>query len=905
MLARMAPAVPFALLGVVELLAVAGWLALAAAALSRAGRRPGAAPLLVAAGALVLSGVEVRTAAASGSAASDVLPLVRAAGALLLGGGLGLGALRRPAPARRPDAGLAVVALPGVVAPLSSGLAPALLATTAGVLAAGAALRARRDGPGRLVAGGLLAAAAASAVGPLADTSRGALLELLLRGTGAALVLTGLALVGRRSLLSKVVAAILAGVLLTAAAAVGVVGTVLVGAYDAQARLLVEVAAQDRAAQLAAQPARLELATRLLQVGCGGDEPARCRGVVALLPAVAQDAVVRLPRAGAPRQVAGRGQLSPTELLGLGTEPVVTAAQTGPGTDRTPGIGSALVRLAGEPPQLAAVAAVPVADGALAYVVRLDGDYLAAGAGTAEYAVSLLGGGRVLATSDPDQAAAVLAAAQQAGVGDRLSAPRTVAAQGAEPTVSFRPLPGVAGPVAVLAVARNAGAALTAQRSALTALLLAVLVAATASCALAVALGRRTVAPVRRLTAAARRVAAGDLDVVTAERTRDEVGVLSRTFDGMTGSLVRLTDDLRASAVRLSAVLTAMGDGLLATGPDGLVTTANPAALALVGLDEPQVLGATLGEVVRLQLPGGEGAAPGPDVDLDDPDLRLRDVDAALVVAGRRPLPVRVDLLPLADGLGHVLVLRDTSREREVERMKTEFLSNVSHELRTPLTPIRGYADLLASRPGLTPQQVSTFAGTILSESLKMNRVVDLLVDVAALEAGRVQVEPREVAPAALLEPRLERWRTRVPERARDLSVRLAPGLPDVLVDPEWLGKALDELVDNALKHTPPGTSVVLGAAAGRRGRVRISVADTGPGIAEADQRVLLTSFEQVDGSATRRVGGLGLGLSFVSRIASDAGFPLEVDSAPGEGATFSLSVPAAAPVRRRRLVRR
>jgi signal transduction histidine kinase len=227
--------------------------------------------------------------------------------------------------------------------------------------------------------------------------------------------------------------------------------------------------------------------------------------------------------------------------------------------------------------------------------------------------------------------------------------------------------------------------------------------------------------------------------------------------------------------------------------------------------------------------------------------------------------------------------------------MKTEFLSNVSHELRTPLTPIRGYADLLVSRPGLPADRVASFAGTILAESLKMNRVVDLLVDVAALEAGRVEVRPRAVDVRALLDARLADWRERAPARAGDLRRRVSARLPQALVDPAWLGKVLDELVDNAVKHTPPGASIVLGAAPSPDGAsVRVFVRDTGPGFDSADEELLFTSFEQKDGSATRRVGGLGLGLSFVRRVAEDAGWPLVVVA--GKGAQIAVDLPPAPP---------
>ncbi|HWG92767.1 MAG TPA: HAMP domain-containing sensor histidine kinase, partial [Mycobacteriales bacterium] len=274
----------------------------------------------------------------------------------------------------------------------------------------------------------------------------------------------------------------------------------------------------------------------------------------------------------------------------------------------------------------------------------------------------------------------------------------------------------------------------------------------------------------------------------------------------------------------------------------------------------------------------------------------VRDEPALLHRPDGTTTPVRVAVTRLAgDEDGVVVVLRDTTREAEVERMKTEFLSNVSHELRTPLTPIRGYADLLASRSGLTEQQVQTFAGTVLAEALKMNRVVDLLVDVAAVEAGRAAVVPQPVRVTDLLDARLAAWRARAPERAGDLRRRVAAGLPPVAVDPSWLGKVLDELVDNALKYSPPGTPVVL-TAAPAGDRVRLAVRDAGPGVDAGSDR-LFTSFEQVDGSATRRVGGLGLGLSFVRRVAQDAGWPLTVTSpvSGGRGSEFALDVPAAA----------
>jgi len=400
---------------------------------------------------------------------------------------------------------------------------------------------------------------------------------------------------------------------------------------------------------------------------------------------------------------------------------------------------------------------------------------------------------------------------------------------------------------------------------------------------LAIVLGRRTVDPVRRLTAAAEQVGAGDLSVTTGVRTRDEVGTLAARFDAMTSSLGQLTGDLRDTAARLSTVLTSMTDGLLATDAAGIVTSVNPAALEMLGLDELDVLGEPLAVVADVRDANDTQLAQG---------HLVRDEAAEVVRPDGSRVPVRIAVARLQGTEGVVVVLRDTTREREVERMKTEFLSNVSHELRTPLTPIRGYADILVSRD-LSGDQVKAFSTTIRDEALKMNRVVDLLVDVAALEAGRVSVVPRTISARELVDTRLASWEARAPERTKDFKRRIAGGLPALHVDPTWVGKALDELIDNAVKYTKPGTVISLNAALSEDGsRVRVSVKDAGPGIPDAEQAGLFTSFEQVDGSATRKVGGLGLGLSFVRRLAEDAGFPLTFSSRVGQGSEFGLDLP-------------
>ena len=907
----MEPGVPFALLGAVQLLALAAGIGLAAAA---ALRRTGSG-LVLALGALALTGVEVATALRLGDTASDPLMLVRGTAALLVAAGLATGGL---GPRRVPTS------MYGVVVPLAAAAGPSAFAGAALLLAAAAAARDRRGATGPAVAGGLALWSVAAFLSVRAHTGSGTPeAVLVLRGAGAVALLVGVGLLARSSLLSKVVSAILVGVLAMAIAAVGVVGNVVVSSYEQQARSTVQDAAQGRDVQLKDYRDTIVVPTAT-RLGAACDaQPARtctqlATGQVSSLPLVptgARDFLVRVRRSGLVELLASRApDVDRVALLGISRLPAVQQVLRAQGTARVQTAVGTVIRLDGAHPGLALAGVMPqsqqASSAAPAYVyvygLLLDQQF-------AEDQVSEGGFGLFFLTGDPLGVVAsnksasderrLLAIARQARVASGVpDAGITVGSQGVNPTVAFRSIVNALGdPVGYFAITRDPGPALSAERDALRLLVVTSLAALVVVAALAVVLGRRTVDPVRRLTLAAEQVAAGDLSVTTGVTTRDEVGTLAARFDAMTASLGQLTGDLRDSAARLSTVLASMTDGLLATDAQGVVTGVNRAALEMLGLEEVDVVGEPLEVVADVRDTG--------DQQLARPSHLVRDEAAEVVRPDGTRVPVRLAITPLQGAEGVVVVLRDTTREREVERMKTEFLSNVSHELRTPLTPIRGYAEILAGRE-LSGEQVRTFSGTIRDEALKMNRVVDLLVDVAALEAGRVSVVPRALSARELLDVRLDAWQGRAPERSKDLKRRVASGLPPVHVDPTWVGKALDELIDNAVKYTPKGTPITLTAALAPGGdRVRVSVKDAGPGIPEAEQEGLFTSFEQVDGSATRKVGGLGLGLSFVRRLAEDAGFPLTFSSTVGKGSEFALDLPVSdepvAPRRGSRAARR
>lgn len=263
------------------------------------------------------------------------------------------------------------------------------------------------------------------------------------------------------------------------------------------------------------------------------------------------------------------------------------------------------------------------------------------------------------------------------------------------------------------------------------------------------------------------------------------------------------------------------------------------------------------------------------------------------------PVPVAVTSAVLRgeDGTiaGGVAVIRDMSQEHDFERLKSEFLSNISHELRTPLTPIKGYAELLG-RKDLPYERTQHFSKGILESTGRLERIVELLVDFSAMEAGRLAPKRTRVDIRALIERLGESWPERSP--GHEFVIEAPESLPAVVGDERLLKRTIEEMIDNAVKFSPGGGAISVSA---RRvasngsegpGVVEIVVSDQGIGITSEDLPRIFSDFHQIDGSETRTYGGLGLGLAFVRRIVEAHSGTIEVTSEPEQGSTFTITLP-------------
>ena len=470
---------------------------------------------------------------------------------------------------------------------------------------------------------------------------------------------------------------------------------------------------------------------------------------------------------------------------------------------------------------------------------------------------------------------------------------------------AYAPVHGGGGSEVATMLLSSAASSIVDTREALTRILfLVAMVVGGIALVLAYFSGRRITRPIQTLTATASAVREGDLTAQAPISGDDEVGRLGETFNEMTSSLLKMTNDLRSAAreehqlrARIETIIQSMADGLVATDSEHKVLAFNREAELLTGLKARHAIGKPVDQVLQAVDANGE------KVTLPIFDLGSGMVDNIFLMKrnkDRVPVAVVSAALTAEEGevAGGVAVLRDMSREREVERMKSEFLANISHELRTPLTPIKGYAEILG-RKEVPPDKVKKFVGGILEGTARLERIIQLLVDFSAMEAGRLAPRNKPIDIGEMVEIVAKEWDART--AGHDVVAEIVKPLPRVSGDERLLRRSLEEVMDNAVKFSPHGGTIRLrakgvGGTNGERRRrsVEITISDEGIGIPPEDLPKIFSDFHQLDGSETRSFGGLGLGLAFVQRIVEAHNGGVTVESELDRGTALTISIPAA-----------
>ena len=418
----------------------------------------------------------------------------------------------------------------------------------------------------------------------------------------------------------------------------------------------------------------------------------------------------------------------------------------------------------------------------------------------------------------------------------------------------------------------------------------AALIAAVLMSAAGLFVAQRIGEPLEALRTQATSVAMGRLDVSVDPAPTRELGDLGRAFNAMTGRLRSTLAELERVRVRLEATLANLSDGVVITDERGYIVLANVAAREMVAAD-----GADVGEPI-IQFARDHELADMVHQVLATP----RTTAERTVQHGRsgRTLEAAARSLDMAGERIGVVVLRDVTELRRLERMRREFVANVSHELRTPLASIRAMVETLEAGALDDPSVSSDFLARIISEVDRLALLVDDLLDLARLESGRTELSPESLDPASIVHHSARRLAPQIERSGLTVIVEVAPETPNVVADRARIEQVLLNLIDNAVKFTPAGGSVTVRAGPDAD-FVRFEVRDTGVGLAPEVMPRLFERFYKADRS--RRSEGTGLGLAIAKHIVQAHGGSIWAEPNPGGGSAFIFRLPRGGPPRQKR----
>ena len=390
-------------------------------------------------------------------------------------------------------------------------------------------------------------------------------------------------------------------------------------------------------------------------------------------------------------------------------------------------------------------------------------------------------------------------------------------------------------------------------------------------------LSKTMVTPIQRLTEGAMRVAKGDFPHKIEVASRDEIGVLTDTFNDMAGQLQDTLRQVENERNKLDTLFLHMTDGVVAFSRKGQVIHSNPAAAQM--LRQPIGPDTTYGELFGDVAPLDQVlAAP----DHLEGERQVRDNFLQLLMApfdrGR-------------EGGGALVLIHDITEQRKNQEMQREFVANVSHELRTPLTNIRSYAETLNENAGeLPPAMEKKFLGVILNESDRMTHIVQDLLTLSRFDSGRDDLKLTRFSFSAVVQDLYNAVYMEAQRHGHTLTLEMEDGLPEIVADRERVVQVMMNVVSNSIKYTPDGGHIAI--RAGRReDRVWMVVDDDGIGIPEEDRPRIFERFYRVDKARSRQSGGTGLGLSIAKEIVDRHQGLLTLQDKEGPGLAVRLEL--------------
>ncbi|MBL1216029.1 MAG: PAS domain-containing protein [Planctomycetes bacterium] len=402
---------------------------------------------------------------------------------------------------------------------------------------------------------------------------------------------------------------------------------------------------------------------------------------------------------------------------------------------------------------------------------------------------------------------------------------------------------------------------------------------------------RRFSGQVAALATGAAQFAEGDLSYHIAPPAARELSLLALSLNRMGRQLSERMSEVRSQQEEQRTILESMSSGVLALDSTRRILNINRTAELIFGVSSAEARGHLLQEVIRQprmselvnQLLAGE-VRSGKEILFDTSDGRTIEARGE-TFSSKDP----------SRSAGVLLVLDDVTEQRRFEALRSDFASNVSHELRTPITNIKGYVETLQEVGWDDAQQASRFLSIIRTNSDRLAAIVEDVMSLTRLEQPelRESVDLEQMSAAALMASACQQFYSAADDRAITLRTDIAQDI-EFAGHLQLLQQALGNLLSNAIRYSPEGSSVTLAATQPDSDHITFSVADQGPGISAHHLARLFERFYRVDKARSRELGGTGLGLAIVKHIAGVHGGEVTVESTVGTGSVFRLTLPIA-----------
>ena len=435
-------------------------------------------------------------------------------------------------------------------------------------------------------------------------------------------------------------------------------------------------------------------------------------------------------------------------------------------------------------------------------------------------------------------------------------------------------------------------------------------------------IARRISQPILAIAEAANQVSGGNLNSQAPVLTEDEIGVLAIAFNQMTLQLKasgeQLSDYSRTLEQKveqrtseIKAIIDNMVDGLVVVDGEDRITQFNPALAGMIGISSKAIAKAkSYAEIFQgeeiLNLVTSTRENPK-QVFTEEFSLPERRIGKAVATSIYREVATSEGSELELNYLGTVILIRDVTIEKEVDRMKTDFISTVSHELRTPLTSVLGFAKLIQKKldESIFPliqtddkkvnrniRQVTENIEIIVSEGMRLTKLINEVLDVAKIEAGKMQWNMNTLMITEVIDRAFSATSALFEQKGLTPIRETESDLPNIYGDKDRLIQVVINLISNAVKFTEQGNVTCRVKQTDKS--IVVSVIDQGVGISEPDQPKVFERFKQVGDTLTDKPQGTGLGLPISKEIVEHHGGRIWVESELGKGSTFSFSLPIA-----------